>query len=120
MRLNRSWLPGIMAIVALVVLQRQLFRLPWPALTALAIAAGLWFLWIAWNIWRNPTGGAQLGGGGARVQYWRGQRIELAPAPRQRRPNTPPARQLALALAYGLGGAAMLAIVLLGLLGRFG
>ncbi len=122
MRFDRSWLPAIAVVLVLVLLQRQVRGLPWSAQTLLAVAGGLWLLWIAWRLWRNPTGGAEFGGGGKRVQYWRGQRIELAPAPsqRQQKLKTPPPLQLALAIAYGLAGAGILALVVGGLIRRIG
>jgi hypothetical protein len=120
MRFDRSWLPGIIVVLVLVLLQQRVLRLPWSAQAVLAIGGGLWFLWTAWNIWRNPTGGAAFGSGGRRVQYWRGQRIELAPAPRQPKIKTPPPAQLALAIAYALSGAGILAAVVGGLLRRMG
>ena len=58
MRFNRSWLPAIVVVLVLLLLQQRVVRLPWPAQAVLAIGGGLWFLWTAWNIWRNPTGGA--------------------------------------------------------------
>lgn len=122
MRFDRSWLPGIIAIVVLVLLFRQLsgLTLAWPVRLALATAGGLWFVWTAWKLWRNPTGRAEFSSGGKRVQYWRGQRIEIAPAPRQRHRQTPPPLQLFMVIVYGLSGAGMLVLVLNELIRRLG
>lgn len=117
MRFDRSWLPGIAAVIVLVIAARQIPPRPTLAHAALLLAGGGWLLWTAWNIWRNPTGGAQFGSGGKRVQYWRGQRIELEPAPRPARRSTPPTNQLLIAAFYAATGAMSLALGLLSALG---
>jgi hypothetical protein len=118
MRFDRSWLPGILAIVGAVLLQRQILRAPLEVRLALAALMGGWLLWTAWSIWRNPTRGAEFGAGGKRVQYWRGQRIELAPPPRPARRSAPPTTQLLIAAFYAVVGAMVLAVVAFSALDR--
>ncbi|HYF63848.1 MAG TPA: hypothetical protein VD886_13595 [Herpetosiphonaceae bacterium] len=110
MRFDRSWLPGILAFVGVIVLRREVLRTPPAVQLALAALMGGWLLWTAWGIWRTPTRGAEFGAGGKRVQYWRGQRIELEPA-RPARRSAPPNTQLAIAAFYALTGALVLAVV---------
>lgn len=120
MRFDRSWLPGIAAVLGLILLERQLFGLPWAFRALLATAGSMWFLWTAWNIWRNPVGRGEFANRGPRVQYWRGQRIETPPASRARRVSSLPATQLIMAIFYAVTGAGILAIVVTGLMRRFG
>lgn len=111
MRFDRSWLPGIFAFIGVILLRREILRTP-PALQlALAALMGGWLLWTAWSIWHTPARGAEFGSGGKRVQYWRGQRIELEPPPRSIRRSAPPTTQLALAAFYAIVGAMVLAVV---------
>ena len=119
MRFERSWLPAILIILAIFFLGRQLRQLPDGVQLALGVAGGGWLLWTAWQIWRNPTGGAELGAGGRRVQYWRGQRIEVEPPPRNARRSTVPTRQLLIAAFYALLGVSILGVMLVGALARF-
>jgi hypothetical protein len=120
MRFDRSWLPGIVALIVLLLIRREVARTPLELQLALAALMGAWLLWTAWNIWRNPTRAAEFGSGGKRVQYWRGQRIELAPPPRTARRSAPPTTQLLIVLFYAALGAMVLAVAALGMVNRLG
>jgi hypothetical protein len=82
-------------------------RLPWP-LVALALGAGgFYLLRYGWQVWAG-NGGKR----GARVVYWRGQRIEINQSSQSRWSSLPSWRAIAPAALYLLlGGVLALAAV---------
>jgi hypothetical protein len=67
----------VVAIVVIVVLASA-GRLPWYVSALAAGGSGVWLLVIGWQAWVRSGGPPSRG----RVTYWRGQRIEAAPARR--------------------------------------
>jgi hypothetical protein len=90
------------ALIVFVALLASGRSLPWP-ITALAMGAGGGYLiYMAWQSW--GIGGRSRGG--ARVTYWRGQRIETPGQPRRVRPGA--WSELAPVILYTLIGVALL------------
>jgi hypothetical protein len=90
------------ALIIFVALLANGRSLPWPV-TALALGGGGGYLLVM--SWRSAGLGRQVGGGG-RVTYWRGQRVEMPGTPRRRRPTL--WGELAPAVVYALIGLALL------------
>jgi hypothetical protein len=108
-QLNWRWV-ALIVFIALLAGGRSL---PWP-ITALALGGGgLYLLVMSWQ-----SAGLGGRGGGARVTYWRGQRIELRDAPRRRRPAI--WSELAPAVVYALIGLALLFGAATTVLSRYG
>lgn len=101
MQFDWRWI-GLVVVIAIIAGSAQL---PWPVV-ALALAGGGGYLvYAGWQKWQRSAGG----GGGKRVTYWRGERIEL---PSSGGRNLPATRGIIPALPYFLiGGALVLAAV---------
>ncbi len=95
-RFDWRWIAAIILIAILVAGT----RVPWPIfMLALGVGGG-YLIYLGWKAWT----GAAPGGGGKRVTYWRGQRIELEP---ERGSGMPPLKAIAPALLYLLLGGAL-------------
>ena len=89
--------------IAVIVLLTQIRFMPWYVMAGVLAAGGGYFVSIGWKAWTR--GG---GGGGKRVTYWRGQRIEVAP--QKRGFTTPRGRDLGQSLIFlVIGGVMVLA-----------
>jgi hypothetical protein len=89
---------GLIVVIAILVNSASL---PWVVLALTLAGAGSYVLYLGWKVWRTESGGS---GGGKRVTYWRGQRIEL---PNQQRNALPSLRSILPALVYLLIGGAL-------------
>ena len=93
---------AVWALVAVLVVLTNSSRLPWP-ITALVVGAGgAWLLYMGWRVWVREGGPPER----ARVTYWRGQRIEVAPP--RRGPALPRMRDIGPAALYFLLGVVLL------------
>ncbi|RRR66214.1 MAG: hypothetical protein EI684_21090 [Candidatus Viridilinea halotolerans] len=110
-RFDQRWL----ILVGLVVVLANAKALPWQVVTLTLVGVGGWLLWLAWEKW---GGGSRLGRNTGRVTYWRGQRIERPPLPRQLRPTAWYA--LAPVIVIALFGLALIMAGLVVLLKVFG
>ncbi len=98
-RFDWRWV-AVLVVVAIIVAGQ---RIPWPIFMLALVVSGGYLLSMGWQIWRSGSAGA---GGGSRVTYWRGQRIDMQP---ERRRGMPSLQAIAPALVYLLmGGALML------------
>ncbi|NJK79675.1 MAG: hypothetical protein HC876_09335 [Chloroflexaceae bacterium] len=95
-----SWRWIGLIVIAAILAGAQ--SLPWPIVAVTLAAGGGYLLYYGWQKW---TGGAPVGGGGKRVTYWRGQKIEL-PAER-RSSNLPSVRSIGPSVIYFLIGGAL-------------
>lgn len=97
-RIDWRWV----ALIVFVALLANGRSLPWP-ITALVLGGGGgYLLYTAWRSW--GAGGRSRGG--ARVTYWRGQRIEMPGQHRRLRPAGSWG-ELAPTIVYALIGAAL-------------
>lgn len=71
--INIDW-RWIVALGALIVLALSP-RLPWGVTALVLGGGGGYLLWSGWQIWTRSGGPPSR----SRVQYWRGQRIEVGP-----------------------------------------
>ncbi|PDW04011.1 hypothetical protein [Candidatus Viridilinea mediisalina] len=98
LRFDQRWL----ILVGLIIVLANASALPWQVVALSLAGVGGWLLWTAWQM---AGGSSLLGRDAGHVTYWRGQRIERPPLPRQRRPTSWPS--LAPILVIGLFGAAL-------------
>ncbi len=89
------------AIVVIAVLAGA-GRLPWYVTTLVVGGSGVYLLVIGWRAWVRSGGPPSRG----RVTYWRGQRIETAPA--RRGPALPRWRDIVPAAPYLIFGGILL------------
>ena len=106
LRFDWRWLIAIVVLVALT----NSARLPWPVTVLIVGAGGVWLLLIGWRVWVREGGPPAR----ARVTYWRGPRIEVAPP--RRGPALPRMRDIGPAALYLLlGGVLLLAALAIAL-----
>jgi hypothetical protein len=91
-RFDWRWIAAFVFIAIIVGAQ----RLPWPIVMLALAAGGGYLLYYGWQVWNR-----QSSGGGGRVTYWRGQRIDLQP---QRQTSRPSLRSIGPALFYLIVG----------------
>lgn len=115
MRFDRSWIPGIITLLAVVILRRQVLGLPAEIRSLIGLAIAGWLVWTGIQILRGRNQDAFLSrAAGPKVQYWRGQRIVLEEErPRSARlslrlPPWPVAASALLCVLIGLGAVLIL------------
>ncbi|EFO78984.1 hypothetical protein OSCT_3145 [Oscillochloris trichoides DG-6] len=109
---NLSFNRWIIIIIVVLVILANGRTLPWPVtMLTLALSGGA-LLVLAWR----AAGWGRIGGGGGRVTYWRGQRIEL---PGRAQPRMV-GRDVWAAVTYALIGLALIAAAVSVVLTRSG
>jgi len=91
----------VVAIGVLVVLANA-GRIAWPITVLVIGGSGCWLLALGWKAWVRSGGPPSRG----RVTYWRGQRIEVAPA--RRGPALPRWNDIGPAAPYLIAGGVLL------------
>src|SRR6476620_6768572 len=107
-RFDWRWIVGIAVIAVLA----NTTRIPWQITKLVTGGSGIWLLVLGWQAWVRSGGPPSRG----RVTYWRGQRIELAPA--KRGPALPRWRDIGPAAPYlFFGGVLVLVAITIALKG---
>ncbi len=106
MRSQQSWLIPVGVLIALLILQRQIYHLPPVVRAVLGLVGAGWIMQQGLLTMRQQP---RRGSSGQTVQYWRGQRYVLDnPQPTRSAPSL----QTAIGIGYiAIGGLIAVALV---------